>query len=276
MRAKILLSAAAFTIMATPAFAQSSYNVVVEPVAPTVQDIINAPVEYDENGVVKAQYFKADDLSEAEYQALLEEADRIRAYQAANGTETVIVDVPQSTTTYDAPPSSYGDESTDTYQVELYSSEPVMSAPATAKIHTVAKGDTLYNISKRYDAKIADIKSENGLNSNALSIGQQIRIPGVVASSLNSTIVQPIFASTPIRDGVVTRRVVQNAPMIVKPVINSGTQVYAVLPKDTLYSISRRTCVGVKELIATNGITNPNALTPGQRLNLPAGHCLAK
>ncbi|WP_427451183.1 LysM peptidoglycan-binding domain-containing protein [Litorimonas sp. WD9-15] len=275
MRAKILLSAAAFTLMATPAFAQSSYNVVVEPVAPTVQDIINAPVEYDENGVVKAQYFKADDLSEAEYQALLEEADRIRAYQAANGTETVIVDVPQSTTTYDAP-SSYGYESTDTYQVELYSSEPATSAPTTAKIHTVAKGDTLYNISKRYDAKIADIKSENGLNSNALSIGQQIRIPGVVSSSLNSTIVQPIFASTPTRDGVVTRRVVQNAPMIVKPVINSGTQVYAVLPKDTLYSISRRTCVGVKDLIATNGITNPNALTPGQRLNLPAGHCLAK
>lgn len=275
MRAKILLSTAAFTLMATPAFAQSSYNVVVEPVAPTVQDIINAPVEYDENGVVKAQYFKADDLSEAEYQALLEEADRIRAYQAANGTETVIVDVPQSTTTYDAP-SSYGYESTGTYQVELYSSEPAKSAPATAKIHTVAKGDTLYNISKRYDAKIADIKSENGLNSNALSIGQQIRIPGVVSSSLNTTIVQPIFASTPTRDGVVTRRIVQNAPMIVKPVINSGTQVYAVLPKDTLYSISRRTCVGVKDLIATNGITNPNALTPGQRLNLPAGHCLAK
>ena len=59
MRATILLLSAALTLCGTSALAQSSYNVVVEPVGQTVDAIINAPVEYDDNGVVKAQHFNA-------------------------------------------------------------------------------------------------------------------------------------------------------------------------------------------------------------------------
>jgi len=289
MRAKIILTAAAIALMASPAFAQTTIKKIIEPVTPTVDDIINAPIEYTNDGVVKAQYFKADDLSEAEYRALLEEADRIRAYQAANGGGQVVFDAPVTTyapaTSYSAPTVTYSPETTyapattysEGYQVEVYEPSPSYQTVESVKIHTVAKGDTLYNISKRFGTNVAAIQSENGLSGTALSIGQQLRIPGVTSSSLNSTtVLQPIFASAPQRDGVVTRRVVQKAPQSVSPVIASGTQIYAVLPKDTLYSISRMTCVGVNDLIATNGIANPDNLQPGQRLRLPAGHCLAK
>lgn len=276
MRATTLLITAALTLGSSAVFAQSSYNVVVEPVGQTVDSIINAPIEYDENGVVKAQHFNADDLTDEEYQALLDEADRIRAYRDANGLnfdeqyiypETTTV---TTTTTVTEEPSSY--------QVELFAPESSTATTAAPKIHTVSKGDTLYNISKRYDTSIAAIQSENGLSGTALSIGQRIRIPGVIVESIN-TVSRPIFASAPVRDGYVTRRIIEPAPAIETPeveFVGSTEAVYAVLPKDTLYSISRRTCVGVKDIIARNSIANPNALTPGQRITLPIGHCVTR
>lgn len=275
MRANTLLLTAAFTLSSTAAFAQSSYNVVVEPVGSTVEAIINAPIEYDDNGVVKAQHFNADNLTEDEYQALLDEADRIRAYRDANGLnfESDYVYPEVSSVTVAAPSPSY--------QIDLFAPQASNTAASTmatssAKTHTVSKGDTLYNISKRYDTSVQSIQAENGLFGTTLSIGQRIRIPGVIVESINAYS-QPVYASAPIQDSYVTRRVIQPAPFVERAQIDNvvaSQAVYAVLPKDTLYSIARRTCVGVNDIIAQNGITDPAALKPGQRLTLPSGHCL--
>lgn len=285
MRATTLLLTAALTLSSTAVFAQSSYNVVVEPVTPTVDAIINAPVEYDDNGVVKAQHFNADNLTDAQYQELIDEAARIRAYRAANGIsyESQYVDVVSPTQ-----PQIF--ETSPSYEIDLFAPS-VAVAPTTSvgvsslKTHTVSKGDTLYNISKRYDASIAEIQAENGMSGTALSLGQKIRIPGVIVESIN-TVAQPIFASAPVvsapmSETYVTRRVVvEPAPNAIAPRFETTSAlseaIYAVLPKDTLYAISRRTCVGVKDIISHNKIDNPNALTPGQRITLPAGHCLTR
>lgn len=278
MRATTLLLTAALAFSSTAAFAQSSYNIVVEPAGPTVDAIINAPLEYDEYGVVQAQHFNADNLTEEEYQIILEEADRVRAYRDANGlnfeSEYVYPD-------RGAAPSTVGhttnyQEPAPLYQIELY--EPQTTTTTTAKTHTVAKGDTLYNISKRYDTTVQAIQAENGLSGTALSIGQRIHIPGVIVESINS-VAHPVFASTPVQDGYVTRRVVEPTPTARAPRIESvraEEAVYAVLPKDTLYSISRRTCVGVADIVSRNGLSNPNNLKPGQRITLPVGHCLTR
>ena len=287
MRATALLLSAALTLCSSAAFAQSSYNVVVEPTPSTVDAIINAPIVYDENGVVKAQHFNANDLTDEQYQALLDEADRIRAYRDANGMNfeseyQYVEPAPIAETVTYAETSSTTYETSPSYQIELFAPE----APATtstittssAKTHTVSKGDTLYNISKRYDTTVSAIQQENALSGTALSIGQRIRIPGVIVESI-SAVTQPIYASAPIQDGYVTRRIVEPAPQSYTPSFEhantSSEAIYAVLPKDTLYSISRRTCVGVKDIISRNAITNPNTLQPGQRITLPAGHCLA-
>ncbi|GGX58208.1 hypothetical protein GCM10011309_04280 [Litorimonas cladophorae] len=285
MRATTLLLTAALTLTSTAVFAQSSYNVVVQPVSPSVDAIINAPVTYDERGVVEAQHFNADNLTDAQYQELLDEADRIRAYRAANNisfedsyTESAVATTPQSAPTYE-----YIAETSPVQQIELFAPESTVTTStfsnSSLKSHTVSKGDTLYNISKRYDTSVDAIKTENGLSGTALSIGQKIRIPGVIIESIN-TIAQPVFASAPIRDGFVTRRIVEPAPQEfeprVEPALSASETIYAVLPKDTLYSISRRTCVGVKDIVSRNGISNPNALKPGQRLTLPEGHCLTR
>ncbi len=292
MRATTLLLTAALTLTSTAVFAQSSYNVVVEPVSQTVDAIINAPIEYNDQGIVKAQHFNADNLTDAQYQELLDEADRIRAYRTANGmdfeNDYIETEVVQGSYTEYTPANTtssyeYVPETASTYQIELFapesSSTSYTGSVSSIQSHTVSKGDTLYNISKRYDTSVSAIQSENGFYGTALSIGQQIRIPGTRFDA-NNSVAQRTYASTPMNDSYVTRRIVEPTPQSISPRFEQATAaseaVYAVLPKDTLYSISRRTCVGVSDIVSRNSINNPNALTPGQRLTLPAGHCLTR
>ncbi len=47
----------------------------------------------------------------------------------------------------------------------------------TARYHTIAKGDTLWGISRRYKVGIAAIKSANGLSTDLIRPGQTLRIP---------------------------------------------------------------------------------------------------
>lgn len=284
MRATTFLISAALTFSGTAAFAQSSYNIVVEPTVPTIDTIINAPVEYDDNGVVKAQHFNADNLTEEEYQSVLEEANRVRAYRDAHGlnfeSEYIYSNpAPVTTTKTTVDVASSYQEPTPLYEIELF--EPQAAAPTTTttvKTHTVAKGDTLYNISKRYDATVQSIQAENDLTGTTLSIGQRIRIPGVIVESIN-TVAHPVFASASVREQYVTRRVVEPTPSAQSPSIETAgasEAVYAILPKDTLYSISRRTCVGVADIVSRNKLPNPNNLQPGQKITLPVGHCLTR
>ena len=44
-------------------------------------------------------------------------------------------------------------------------------------LYTVKKNDSLYQIAKKYNTTVNDIKSLNSLNSNLLNIGQELKIP---------------------------------------------------------------------------------------------------
>ncbi len=72
------------------------------------------------------------------------------------------------------------------YKLYEYDQEVLGSKEETVKIvrvnsgttiHIVAKGDTLYSLSKRYNTTVDAIKSMNRLSSNALAIGQELKIP---------------------------------------------------------------------------------------------------
>ena len=267
--------------IAAPTQSVETYNTttntvrVVEPVTQDVQTIISAPITYTDSGVVKAQHFKQGDLSTEEYNALLEEADRVRAYQVNN--DQYSYGISQENTS--SAPVAAG-----SYEIELFAPEAValedtvvyaettpitsFSQPAVTTAHTVTKGDTLYNISKRYAVTVDAIQSANGLYGNTIGLGQILTIPSSTTIISENTYVAPLTLASTTSPAPVT--LVRN----VEPIPGLSSGVYAVLPKDTLYSISRRACVKVADLIATNGISNPNALQPGQRLTMPAGHCL--
>jgi len=329
MRATLLLTASFTFAAATSAFAQSQTATsapviigtspdvttrVVEPVTQSFDSLITAPIQYDENGVAKAQYFKASDLTAEQNQAFQEEINRVRTYQSQNGSATYVPNY-----TYEAAPaasnvastsnystsssSTYGSSSSSdsitygsyapsqssvqtneaspyasgSYEIDLYAPQTSSNVNVinestaqsyAAATHTVAKGDTLYNLSKRYNVTVGQLQDENGLSDTTLSLGQALRIPSSAPYAASSDIAQPIFVSAPVRDGAVTRRIVQPVATSSRP-----TNTYAVLKKDTLYSIAKRTCVSVNDLAAQNGISDPSSLQLGQKLSLPLGHC---
>ncbi|HQW12696.1 MAG TPA: LysM peptidoglycan-binding domain-containing protein [Saprospiraceae bacterium] len=53
---------------------------------------------------------------------------------------------------------------------------PRQTASASSIYHEVEKGDTLYNISKRYNASVDTIRTLNNIQDNDIKIGQQIRV----------------------------------------------------------------------------------------------------
>lgn len=58
--------------------------------------------------------------------------------------------------------------------------------PSECVIYTVEAGDILYEIAKKYDTTADLIKEYNGLESNDLSIGQELRIPCYIEDNDNS------------------------------------------------------------------------------------------
>lgn len=53
---------------------------------------------------------------------------------------------------------------------------PTPDTTPSGAYHTVAKGDTLFNLSRRYNTTVDNIKRLNGLSGNAIQIGQRLRV----------------------------------------------------------------------------------------------------
>ncbi|MFP7298365.1 LysM peptidoglycan-binding domain-containing protein [Neobacillus niacini] len=110
------------------------------------------------------------------------------------------------------------------------------TAPVPAH-YTVAAGDTLYSISKRFGITVAALKSANNLTSDILSIGQTLTIPDAGASPAQHTAPVPAH--------------------------------YTVAAGDTLYSISNRFGITVAALKSANNLKS-DILSIGQSLTIPA------
>ncbi len=127
--------------------------------------------------------------------------------------------------------------------------------------HRVAEGDTLYGFARNRCVSVADIQDMNDLESANIRLGQVLSLPAtrctiITASTGNAT--------------VQNTRIVLPVPTNANAVISND---YAVLPKDSLYSISQRYCVSVEELATHNQIAVAKAIQPGQILRLPETAC---
>lgn len=109
------------------------------------------------------------------------------------------------------------------------------------KIHIVKKGDTLYELSKKYGITLEKLIDANPqlVDPNKLDIGAKIKIP-----------TEPI----PVPDGA--------APVIHKHTVKQG---------DSLWKLSKAWGVSLKEMIDANPqLKNPNALLVGEVVNIPS------
>ena len=106
-------------------------------------------------------------------------------------------------------------------------------------IHDVAKGETLYSLSRQYGVTIDDIKGANEVLANGLKAGQRIKIP--MKSAVDATQSQTV-AEAP-----------QPQPQTPKEeVATTTTTTHKVARRETLYSLSKRYDVTIEELYALN------------------------
>ena len=105
--------------------------------------------------------------------------------------------------------------------------------PSGLFTYTVKKGDTLYNIAKRYETTVEEIIKLNHLKSTTLSINQTLSIPE-------------------------TGQTTESLPTFINYVVKKG---------DTLYSIAKNYNITVDEIIKDNNLNTPN-LSIGQNLKI--------
>lgn len=107
-----------------------------------------------------------------------------------------------------------------------------LMAPAVeAAVHTVRRGDTIWQISQFYKTTVADIAQANNLrNAHFIYVGQRLTVPAGKAATT-----------------------------------------YTVCGGDTLWLIAQRHKVTVPELLTVNKIAQPHHIEVGQRIIIPTG-----
>lgn len=116
--------------------------------------------------------------------------------------------------------------------------QPTPAPPAETVTHVVQPGETLFRIAMRYGTTVEAIVRANQLiNPDFIVPGQRLVIPAGSSAG--------------------------GAP-------TGGERIYIVQPGDNLFRIGLKFNMTWTVIAARNGITNPNAIFPGQRLIIPS------
>jgi len=124
------------------------------------------------------------------------------------------------------------------------------SSPNTS-IYTVQAGDSLWRIATKFNISTNELKALNGLTSNALSLGQQLRVSG--GSSYTAPDPTPTIQT--------------HSPTVVKAPVFTPRPSYVVQAGDSMWRVSQKVGVSVNELKSINNL-NSNILRIGQMLYL--------
>ena len=126
---------------------------------------------------------------------------------------------------------------------ELVKPKPPVKEASTAtkgQTHTVAVGETLFSISKKYGVTVSQIQDWNNLNNNSISLGQKLVVSSArsTSSTLPKSTTETPKAST----------------------ISAGTKYHTVAQGETLYSISRKYDANVNDIKKWNNMTDNNIM----------------
>lgn len=121
---------------------------------------------------------------------------------------------------------------------------PVPQEKVTQSKYTVAKGDTLSKIGKKFGVSVSQLKRANGLSSDTLRAGTRLKIPGLSSTASTDVVTESATASS----------------------LPRGE--YVVKKGDTLGRIARRYDVTIKELKRENHLKG-NSIRAGQVLYIP-------
>jgi LysM repeat protein len=141
---------------------------------------------------------------------------------------------------------------------------PTASAPAPAPVasaartHTVAAGENLTWIARRYAVSVSAIVAANAIgNPNRIFAGQRLRIPGTQAPAAPAPAVAP--AAAPPSQTTQAPKAPTSAP----------ARSHTVQPGENLTWIGRRYGVSVASIVAANRIADASRIYAGARLVIP-------
>ena len=162
---------------------------------------------------------------------------------------------------------------------------PKKEEVSNTNTYTVQKGDTLYNIAKKFETNVDTLKAINNLTTDSLSIGQILKIPSdVINDNFNTYIVQKgdtlygiaqKFNTTVDKikklNNLTTNNlsIGQTLKISSSDNINNNVKTYTVQKGDTLYNIANKYNTTVNALKELNNL-NSNTLSIGQTLKLPS------
>ncbi|RQO76125.1 peptidoglycan N-acetylmuramoylhydrolase [Aquitalea sp. FJL05] len=135
------------------------------------------------------------------------------------------------------------------------------SVNPAASQHTVASGDTLFNIARRYNVSVSDLKAFNNMADNTVKLGQVIKVKG-----------NPLAANTMLAEAVPVPSAQDEAMVKVSGSMAQATGAvpaeYVVQRGDTVYSIARRFGVNHADIQRWNDANQLTRLQPGQRVRI--------
>jgi len=152
--------------------------------------------------------------------------------------------------------------------------EPVSTSPASDRGEAiqVKPGDTLFGLSKRYHASVAELMSVNGLASPNLKPGQTLYLPvGKNANKRPLTRTGQVATAVPAGSPVAQPLTPPTAAVVAK---YDGA--YTVKKGDSLYALALQLKVPMAELQQVNGIADVRKVRPGTLLKVPSSSSLAQ
>lgn len=129
--------------------------------------------------------------------------------------------------------------------------------------HKVRSGDTLYGLSRRYGVTVDKLKKINNLNSDALSIGQRLKIKEITMPKPKPTPPKPV-TPPPTTSTQSNPETAEPSP----PRADLGPEYYyTVVQGDGLYRIAKNHGIALKDLLAFNGFADAShPIKPGDKL----------
>lgn len=174
----------------------------------------------------------------------------------------------------------------DTFNIKTYDTN-------SSNTYVVQKGDTLWDIARRYNITVDELKRLNGLTNNILSIGQILKIPmenSDQSNNMNSdeeNNLNNLYINYTVRYGDTLWKISRiydttvedimrlnnmtsnflSVGQVIKVPVNTSTRTYTVRYGDTLWSIAKRYNTTVEEIKRLNNLTN-NIISIGQILRI--------
>jgi LysM repeat protein/beta-lactamase class A len=137
----------------------------------------------------------------------------------------------------------------------LFGGRSLVANVADGSGHVVKPGDTLGAIAAQYGVPIDQLMSLNGIaDPDRLAEGQTLKLPPTARAAVAPSGAQ---AATP--------------PAAASASTAPAPGEYVVQPGDTLSGIAKAVGVGLKALLDANTVADPDRLTVGQKLTVPAG-----